>query len=117
MNDQFSDVWINIREPFSKNVVWIYLGEIVEIRIYQNGWKTIATSADLGLGNKSKEEINTLLEEHKNNILDILNNKTKRCISDILVLYKKYRDLQNEIEQLKITISKLQKLIGRRNGK
>lgn len=113
--NEFADVLINIREPFSKNVVWIYPGEIIEIRIFQNGWKTIATTEKLGLNNKSKQEVEELILSCKNEILDILNGKIKRCVSDILTLYKKHKELETKINKLEVTISKLQKFIGR-NG-
>jgi translation initiation factor IF-1 len=33
MND-YSEVFVGIREPFSKNSVWIYTGDVIEIRIF-----------------------------------------------------------------------------------
>lgn len=115
MND-YSEVFVGIREPFSKNSVWIYTGDVIEIRIFQNGWKTIYTTKELGLNDISRQEVIAFVNSCINEILNTLNNKTKRCISDILTLYKKYKDLENKINKLEVTISKLQKFIGKYGG-
>lgn len=112
-NTQFynpAEVLISVREPYNKNTLWIRpYNDILEIKVFDKGWKTISTTEDKGLSNTSLEQINELL----NNLQDIINNKIKKHLgrysSDSQVFLKRQKELQSKIEELEENIKKLNK--------
>lgn len=109
--EDFADVLINIREPFNKNTLWIYPGKdgVIEIRVFNKGWKTIATTKDFGLSSISKKQVNDLVNSVDTHVTDRL----KKCLGDfnsgIIVLQKKERELKTRIEELEKKMEKLTK--------
>jgi hypothetical protein len=56
VNNEFADVLISAREPFDKNTFWICSkDDIIEGKVFDKGWKVIATTEDKGLSEKSEQ--------------------------------------------------------------
>lgn len=104
-----SDVWINIREPYNKNSLWIYPGENVEIKIFDKGWKTIFTTEDLGLSLKSKQQMDELVNKLSNILTDKLTREYGKHKSSLIRLRDKERELENRVNELENKLDKMTK--------
>jgi hypothetical protein len=51
-----TEILISLREPFNKNVLWIYPKDNeIELKVFDKGWKVLFTTKDKGLSKLSSE--------------------------------------------------------------
>ena len=90
-----SEVLISIREPYDKNTLWIHpCKDYTELKIYNEGWKLLFSTKDLGLSKISSEQVD---EKIKNSILLKQINKLSK---DLLLLANKNLELEKRIAKL-----------------
>ena len=108
--EQPFDVLTSLREPYSKNTLWLFPhnGEI-DVKIFDKGWKIISSTEDKGLSKKSEQQINTLVEELSNNINYNLLKEYGKQRRAIVQLKDKQRVLENKISELENKLDKLTK--------
>lgn len=109
------EVLTSIREPYSKNTLWIYPNPIdnnIEIKIFNKGWKVLFTTKDVGLTNESKQQVENLAKELKNVLNFKLNKEYGKLKTTILNLLNKNRELESRINELENKLSKLTKRYG-----
>ena len=120
INYEPSEVLISPREPYNKNTVWIHpMKDNIEIKIYDSGWRIIAQTKDIGLSNEAKNQVEEIAEELRTAIVEILKKQFGKFSSNNNILYKKYKSLEERIENLEDRFDRLNKKYStfRKNGK
>lgn len=111
MNNQYynpADVLIGVREPFDKNSLWIHPHDgIVEIKIFEKGWKVILSTEDKGLSIASLKQVNELVDDLYKSINVKLKKHLGRISSDTITTQNKYKDIENRIQELEDKVKKL----------
>lgn len=107
-----AEVMIGVREPFNKNCVWIHTHDgVVDIKIFDKGWKSIYTTLDGGLSTTSQQQVSDQLSKTQN----ILNEKIKKQLgkysTDSLTLVKRQKELEDKIAVLEDKFEKLLKKV------
>lgn len=111
-----ADVLIGVREPFSKNSLWIHTHDgIVEIKIFDKGWKSIFSTEDKGLSNISMKQVNLEIEELQKNTNHKLRKYLGKISSDSLTLIERYKQLEEKYNKLEERIDKLNKRLEKKN--
>lgn len=106
--NQSTEIWVHIREPFNKNSLWIQpIDGVINIKVFDKGWKIIATTKDLGLSENALKQVITLVNEldlktlerlkkfsgkYSNNMVNLLENEKK--------LEKRLSDLESKFDKL-----------------
>ena len=112
INYEPSEVLISPREPYNKNTVWIHpMKDNVEIKIFDNGWRIIAQTKDIGLSNEAKIQVEEIAEELKTAIVEILKQAldfTNNVVSKFDD--EKYARAVNELYGHELEYSELEKL-------
>ena len=90
-----SEVLISIKEPYDKNTLWIHpFKGYTEIKIYNEGWKLLFSTRDLGLSKVSSDQVDNKI---KNSILLKQINKLSK---DLLLLTNRNLELEKRIAKL-----------------
>lgn len=96
-----ADVLISAREPYSKNTLWVYINNnIIEVRVFQKGWKTIFTSKDLGLSELATKQVNDILDLFTNKIQNSVEKLISKYNKDSIVLKNKQDNLEKRVKAL-----------------
>ena len=120
INYEPSEVLISPREPYNKNTVWIHpMKDNIEIKIYDDEWRIIAQTKDIGLSNKAKNQVEEIAEELRIAITEILKKQFGKFSSNSNILYNKCKSLEERIENLEDKFNRLNKKYStfRKNGK
>ena len=112
-NSQFyspAEVLISVREPFNKNTLWLHTHDgIIELKIFDKGWKSIYSTQDNGLSKTSIEQVSTLIKELQENINNKLKKQLGKYSSDSITLLKRQKELEEKISILESKFEKLHK--------
>lgn len=110
VNYEPSDVLISLREPYNKNTVWIHpKSDNIEVKIFDGEWKILSQTKDIGLSNKSIEQIKVFNDDLKNTITSVLKKHIERSSSDYLHMIKRIQYLEERIKELEDKYNKLNK--------
>lgn len=110
INYEPSDVLISLREPYNKKTIWIHpKPDNIEIKIFDNGWKIISQTKDIGLSDKAKNQVEQLNEEFKDFIIKIIKKQFGKFSSNNHVLHEKQKLLEERVKQLEDKIDKMNK--------
>ncbi len=105
-----AEVLISLREPFNKNTLWIHPHDgIVEFKVFNKGWKPIASNEDKGLSKLAADQVQELFQAFQNNVFGKFKKQLGKYSSDSLALYKKEKDLEWQIAELEKKIHTLNK--------
>lgn len=111
--NEFANVLISFREPYSKNTLWIKPNkDIIEVNVFNKGWKTILTTKDLGLSEKSKQQVIELINESITSLSSKLSKSQGQYKNSMINLINKNKELENKISELENKIDKLTKRYG-----
>ena len=118
---EFSDVLISPRAPYDKKTLWIHpTQDNIEIKLYYNNdWKTILQTKDVGLSNKAKDQVEKTVEELKLAIISILKKQLGKFSSNNIILHDNQKQLEERITRLEDKLDRMNKKYStlRRNGK
>lgn len=93
-----SEVLISIKEPYDKNTLWIHpFKGYTEIKVYNEGWKLLFSTKDLGLSKVSSDQVD---EKIKNSYTNILLKQINKLSRDLLLLSNKNLELEKRIAKL-----------------
>lgn len=107
------DVLNSVKEPYNKNTFWIHPDEEdIEVKLFDNGWKTIFTTKDLGLSNTAKEQVEKLVNELRNTLNFKFNKEYGKCKTTIVNLMNRNRELELQLSKLEAKVDKLTKRYG-----
>lgn len=107
------EVLTSVREPFNKNTLWIHPhDDLIEVKIYNKGWKILLTTKDVGLTEVSKQQLNTLINEFVNNFNFKFKKEYGKHKAALLTLINKNRELEAKISELDAKLNKLIKRYG-----
>ena len=110
INYEHSDVLISLREPYDKKTVWIHpKPDNIEVKIFDNGWKIICQTKDIGLSDKARNQVEQLNEEFKNFIIRIIKKQFGKFSSNNNVLLEKQKLLEERVKKLEDKIDKMNK--------
>ena len=110
VNNEFADVLISTREPFDKNTFWISSkDDIIEGKVFDKGWKVIATTEDKGLSEKSKQEVTELVKKSENSLSSKINKVQGQYKNSVISLIKKNKELEQKIFELENKLDRLAK--------
>ena len=105
-----SDVLISLREPYNKKTIWIQpKPDNIEFKIYDNGWKVLFQTKDVGLSDKSKIQVEELNKEFNNFIIRVLRKYFGKFSSNNNILLERQKELEKKIKQLEDKIDKMNK--------
>ena len=113
--NEFAQVLISPREPYSKkDTLWICTGKkgIIEFKIFDKGWQTILSTEDLGLSEKSKQQVQDLVNKFENSFNFKYDKVQGKYKNTFLTLMNKNRQLEQKINELESKIDKLTKRFG-----
>lgn len=104
-----ASVLINIREPYDKNTLWIKPTKDgnFEIKVFQNGWKTISTSKDLGLSEVSSKQVNSSLQNLNLELTKQITKQQGKLNGDSVLLFDKINSLKEKVNSLESKVDKL----------
>lgn len=109
MVNDYANIWINKREPFDKNTLWIYPNKNdLELKVFNKGWKVLFTTKDIGLSLNSRKEVQSLVD----NILNVIDKQSKHINSDLILLQNKNKQLEKRISDLERKLNKLIQING-----
>ena len=118
MATDFAEVLISVREPYNKNTLWIKpIDDNIEFNIFDKGWKTVITTKDLGLSNKSEQQVIDLINESEKSFKLKLNKINGNYKNSVINLIKRNRELEQRVFDLENKIDKLVKRYGTLLGK
>lgn len=110
INYEPSDVLISLREPYNKKTVWIHpKPDNIEVKIFDNGWKIISQTKDIGLSDKAKNQVEQLNEEFRTFIIRIIKKQFGKFSSNNYVLLEKQKLLEERVKRLEDKIDKMNK--------
>ena len=116
-NYEPSEVLISLREPYNKNTVWIHPHpDNIEVKVFDNGWRLLSQTKDVGLSPKSEEQIEKLNSLLKETLIEIIKKQFGKLSSDYLVMNNKYKILEQKVKDLEDRFDKLSKKYSN-NGK
>lgn len=96
-----SEVLINIREPYDKNTLWIHpFKGYTEIKVYNEGWKLLFSTKDLGLSDESLKQVKEFNSELKDFLINLLKKQIGKLSNDILLLTNKNIELEKRLSKL-----------------
>lgn len=105
-----AEVLIHVREPFNKNTLWIHPHDnIIEVKVFDKGWKIIASTEDKGLSTKSEEQTRNLVKLSENSLMSKFKKIYSQQKQDLIVLKNRERDLEEKISDLESKLDKLAK--------
>lgn len=112
--NEFAQVLISPREPYSKDTLWIYIGKdgVIEFRVFNKGWKTIFSTTDQGLSEKSEQQVQDLVNKFENSFNFKFNKVQGKYKNTFLSLMDKNRQLEQKVNELENKIEKLTKRFG-----
>lgn len=103
-----ADVLIHVREPYSKNTVWIQpTGEDIEIKLFDKGWRTIFSTKDTGLSENSLQQVQELIESLQSKIDSKLLKQLGKENNNSIILVKRQKELETKINELEAKVEKL----------
>lgn len=118
MATDFAEVLISVREPYNKNTLWIKPTDgNIEFNIFNKGWETVLTTKDLGLSNKSEQQVIDLINESEKSFKLKLNKINGNYKNSVINLIKRNRELEQRVFDLENKIDKLVKRYGTLLGK
>lgn len=101
-----SEVLISIREPYDKNTLWIHpFKGYTEIKVYNEGWKLLFSTKDLGLSEVARKEVEKYNTETKELLISLLQKQINKLSNDVLLLTNKNIELEKRIKKLEYGIS------------
>lgn len=107
------EVLTSVREPFNKNTLWIHPhDDLIEVKIYNKGWKVLFTTKDVGLTEVSKQQLETLVNEFKNSFNFKFKQEYGKHRAALLTLTNKNRELEIKVGELEAKLNKLIKRLG-----
>lgn len=107
------EVLTSVREPFNKNTLWIHPhDDLIEVKIYNKGWKILFTTKDVGLTEVSKQQLETLVNEFTNSFNFKFKKEYGKHRAALLTLINKNRDLELKVNELETKLNKLIKRYG-----
>ena len=110
INYEPSDVLISLREPYDKKTIWIHpKSDNIEVKIFDNGWKIICQTKDIGLSDKARSEVEQLNEEFKSFIIRLIKKQFGKFSSNNNVLLNKQKLLEERVKKLEDKIDKMNK--------
>lgn len=110
INYEPSDVLISLKEPYDKKTVWIHpKSDNIEVKIFDNGWKIICQTKDVGLSDKARSEVEQLNEEFKSFIIRLIKKQFGKFSSNNNVLLNKQKLLEERVKKLEDKIDKMNK--------
>ena len=96
-----SEVLISIREPYDKNTLWIHpFKGYTEIKVYNEGWKLLFSTKDLGLSDISLKQVKEFNSELKDFLINLLKKQIGKLSNDILLLTNKNIELERRLSKL-----------------
>lgn len=96
-----SEVLISIKEPYDKNTLWIHpFKGYTEIKVYNEGWKLLFSTKDLGLSNVSLKQVKTFDQDTKDFLIDLLKKQIGNLSNSILLLTNKNIELERRLSKL-----------------
>lgn len=105
-----AEVVISLREPFNKNSLWIHPHDgIVEMKVFDRGWKSVASNEDKGLSKLSADQIQELFKAFQDTVFSKFKKQLGKYSTDSIALYKKEKDLEWQIQELEKKIHTLTK--------
>lgn len=106
----FADVLISPREPYNKNTLWICpKDEIIEIKVYDKGWKLLSSTEDKGLSEESENQVKNLVEALNISITDKIKKQLGQYSNNYITLKEKEKVLEGRINELEDKFEKLTK--------
>ena len=106
-----ADVLIHVREPYNKNTLWVQPHDgIIEVKIFDKGWKVIASTEDKGLSEESDKQVSNLVNKCQSDLLLKFKNIYFKQKKDLIVLRDKEKNLEERVSELE---NKLDKLVKR----
>lgn len=113
-----TEILISLREPFNKNVLWVYPKDNeIELKVFDKGWKVLFTTKDKGLSRLSSEQVKDIANNINKDIVEIVKKHIGRYSSNSLVLLEYQKKLENRIKELEETVDKLSKKVTKLNGR
>lgn len=106
----FAETLISFREPFSKNTLWIQPKDgYIYIKVYDKGWKTVASTEDTGLSDKSAEQVQNLVNSLERTLVAKIRKQLGQYVANSIVTKDKTKELENRIAELENKLEKLTK--------
>ena len=101
-----SEVLISIREPYDKNTLWIHpFKGYTEIKVYNEGWKLLFSTKDLGLSEVARKEVEKYNTEIKELLISLLQKQINKLSNEVFLLTNKNIELEKRIKKLEHGIS------------
>ena len=101
-----SEVLISSREPYNKSTLWIQpFKDHSELKLYNEGWKTLFSTKDEGLSEVAKKEVEKYNNELKELLISLLQKQINKLSNDVLLLTNKNIELEKRIKKLEYGIS------------
>ena len=101
-----SEVLISIREPYDKNTLWIHpFKGYTEIKVYNEGWKLLFSTKDLGLSEVARKEVEEYNTEIKELLISLLQKQINKLSNEVFLLTNKNIELEKRIKKLEYGIS------------
>lgn len=105
-----AQIHIHVREPYDRNTLWIQPHNgIIDVKVYDNGWKVIASTKDTGLSDEAKKQVEDLVNIQCNELSSKVRTTLGRCSADSAFLVKQHKQFQTKIAELETKIEKLTK--------
>ena len=107
-----AEVAIQTREPYNKNTLWIHPhNSIIDVKIYDLGWKVIASTEDKGLSKTSSEQVETSIDSLRQEFSNKFEKFLGKSSADYALLLSQKRKFEAKINELEQQIQKLNKKI------
>lgn len=106
----FAEVLISFREPFSKNTLWVQPKDgNIYIKVFDKGWKTVASTEDTGLSEKSAEQVKDLVNSLERSLVAKIRKQLGQYVSNSVHMTDRTKELENKIKELENKLEKLTK--------
>lgn len=93
-----SEVLKSVKEPYNKNTLWIQpFKDHTEIKVYNEGWKLLFSTKDLGLSDVSIKQVKQYNSELKDELIGTLKKQINSLSSDVLLLTNRIIELEKQV--------------------
>lgn len=103
------DVIVHLKEPFSKNTVWIQpIDGIINVKLYYKGkWNIIYTTQDKGLSDVALQQVEELVTTLGTTLVERMNKQLGKCSQNTISFLAKQKEMESRIDDLETKLKKL----------